>query len=126
MELEDLSAISATCDLKIVRRSGDHSGTTGFGLFTWSSKPLLAYAFRVERKIHTHRRQGDSTTKITNTGQAIISARSTIHICKYFNAGVSIRRERIRLARREAAQASFLPRARIAHRHYAADPNPYS
>ena len=63
MRLEDLSAHSATCDLKIVRRSGDNSGTTGSGLFTLSSKPLLAYAFRWIRKIHTHRCQGDSTQK---------------------------------------------------------------
>ena len=68
---KDLSANSASYDLKmVVRRSDGNFEITGFGLFTLSSKHLLACAFRRIRKTHTRRCQGDSTKQITNTGQA--------------------------------------------------------
>ena len=96
---------------------------TGFGLFALSSKPLLAYAFRWIRGIHTHRCQGDSTKKTTNTGQAIISARSTIHICKYFNiassAGARVLRQ---LQPQPTGQVHPIDGARTSKKHEGSGP----
>ena len=72
-----------------VHARGEHRGLRllgGVQLPGLSSKPLLTYAFRWIRKLHTHRCQGDSTKKNTITGQAITSAHSTVHICKHFNS----------------------------------------